>query len=131
MVNRFGSRYAVRSFGDVAVIDAPSDSDDTGAHGLRLLVERLAADGHRAVVLNLSDVRRLGVAGLGALLNACTAAARAGLTLHAVCPPRSPIALMVLAKVVTCIDVHGCEADAFAALDVDGKRRATSMRRVA
>jgi anti-anti-sigma factor len=128
MLIRRTCRFGDRTLPTVTIIDASGNLDDPGAYQLGAVVERTATAGCRAVVVDFRGVWRLGVAGLGAVLDMCSTAQRRGVTLKAVCPSGHRLDLLVLAKLVTCIDVYPSEAEALAAFDVGADRSASRSR---
>lgn len=111
-----------RSVPAVGIIDVRGSIDDLGGFRLAAAVRRLAAAGHHSVVANLTAARCDGVAGLGAVLDLCGAAARLGVTLTGVCRASSQLDLLVLAKLATCFVIYEDEAAAFAAIEMSEPR---------
>ncbi|MFB9688672.1 STAS domain-containing protein [Amycolatopsis plumensis] len=97
---------AVRSIGDIAVLEADGDVDHVVRTMLRAAMAAALARGPRALVVDLSRVAFFASAGLSALAWLHGAAGEAGIEVTLVATQRSVLRPLALTRVDDLFDIH-------------------------
>jgi len=103
---------AVRSLGDIAVVDVEGDVDHVVRTMLREVMAAALARRPRAVVVDLARVRFFGSVGLSALAWLHHAAAGAGIEVTLVATQRSVLLPLAITRVDDLFAIHATVADA-------------------
>ncbi|WP_410596111.1 STAS domain-containing protein [Amycolatopsis sp. lyj-23] len=97
---------AVRSIGDIAVLEVDGDVDHVVRTMLRAAMEAALARGPRALVVDLSRVGFFASAGLSALAWLHGAAGEAGIDVTLVATQRSVLMPLAITRVEDLFDIH-------------------------
>ena len=102
-----------RQVDDVSIVDVTGKITlGEGASALRDLLQKLAAAGHKKVLLNLANVTYIDSAGIGELVSAYTSLTNQGGTLKLLGLTNRIKDLLQITKLYTVFDVHETETHA-------------------
>jgi anti-sigma B factor antagonist len=87
----------------------------TGDQTLRDLINKLLAEGHKKIVLNLTEVTRMDSSGLGELVASSQVAQRFGSRVRFIKPSTEALRVLEITRILPALEMHDNEADALQA----------------
>ncbi len=106
----------LRESGDVVIADLSGQLvAGTGDEELNGLINKLLADGHQKIVLNLGEVTRLDSSGLGELVSGVQLAKRFGSLVRLIRPQPAVRKVLEIARLLPALDLHETEKEAIEA----------------